>query len=79
MRSSLAAKSLSTVLICKQVIIAGSRQESVDKAVQKLETEADGRGRVTGHVLDLNAGSLQDMDKAIEAFLTKVGKIDHCE
>lgn len=77
-RSRLEAR-LSLVLTSKQVIIAGSRQESVDKAIQKLESEADAKGRVTGHVLDLKAGSLQDMDKAIEAFLNNVGKIDHCE
>jgi len=60
-----------------EVIIAGSSQESVDRAIKKLEADADAKGRITGHVLDLNAGSLQDMDKSIESFLTKVGKIDH--
>lgn len=57
------------------VVIVGSNQERLDKAIQKLEADSGVKGKATGEVLDLNKGSLTELGQNMEVRLTQLPNV----
>ena len=60
------------------VTVASSRQEKIDKAIERLKTSyPDGEDRVSGHPCDLASADVEGNLKTLFEFATKDGKLDH--
>src|ERR1700744_1071718 len=60
------------------VTVASSRQEKVDKAVERLCTSyPDARTRISGHTVDLASSDVEEALKVLLEFTAKEGKLDH--
>ena len=60
------------------VTVASSRQEKIDKTIDRLTTSyPDAKDRISGHPCDLSGPDTEDNLKALCEFATKDGKLDH--
>lgn len=60
------------------VTVASSRQEKIDKTIQRLTTSyPDAKTRISGHACDLASSDVEDQLKTLFEFATKDGKLDH--
>lgn len=60
------------------VTVASSRQESIDKTMERLTTSyPEARDRISGHPCDLAAEDAEGNLKALFEFTTENGKLDH--
>ena len=60
------------------VTVASSRQESIDKTIERLTTSyPEARDRISGYPCDLAAEDAEGNLKALFGFTTESGKLDH--